>query len=163
MRSTGEVMGIDAEFAAAFSKSQLAAGNALPLTGRAFLSVRNEDKEALVPIARQLMDLGFRLVATRGTAAHLVSAGLVCDAVNKVLEGRPHCVDQMMSGEIDLVVNTTAGPQEIRDSFSLRRTALARGISYFTTVRAAQAAVSGIASTRARAAGVHPLQEYHRS
>jgi carbamoyl-phosphate synthase large subunit len=160
MRSTGEVMGIDLDFPRAFAKSQLAAGNALPTQGRAFLSVRNEDKDALVPIARKLRDLGFELVATRGTASHLRAAGLSVDDVYKVTEGRPHCVDRMQSGEIDLVVNTTAGAQEIRDSLSIRRTALLRGISYFTTVRAAEAAMGGIIAVSTRAAGTRPLQEY---
>jgi carbamoyl-phosphate synthase large subunit len=161
MRSTGEVMGIDAEFPVAFAKSQLAAGNALPESGRAFLSVRNEDKAALVPLARRLHEMGFALVATRGTAAHLQAAGLPVEVVNKVIEGRPHCVDRIVNGEIALVVNTTAGAQEIRDSFSLRRSALQRSVSYFTTMRAAGAAVDGIARMRDRAAGVRSLQEYH--
>jgi carbamoyl-phosphate synthase large subunit len=162
MRSTGEVMGIDESFPVAFAKAQLAAGNALPQKGRAFLSVRNEDKQGLVAIARQLSgELGFTLVATRGTAAVLRAAGLEVEVVNKVLEGRPHCVDQIVSGTIDFVINTTEGVQEIRDSFSIRRSTLTRGVSYFTTLRAAQAAVSGIAATRARVAAVRPLQEYH--
>jgi carbamoyl-phosphate synthase large subunit len=162
MRSTGEVMGIDDDFPVAFAKAQLAAGNALPQKGRAFLSVRNEDKDGLLPIARQLSgELGFALVATRGTAAALRAAGLEVEVVNKVLEGRPHCVDQILSGAIDFVINTTEGAQEIRDSFSIRRSTLTRGVSYFTTLRAAQAAVSGIAATRARVPVVRPLQEYH--
>jgi carbamoyl-phosphate synthase large subunit len=162
MRSTGEVMGIDAAFPLAFAKSQLAAGNALPARGRAFLSVKDGDKEAVVGIARRLLDIGFRLVATRGTAARLAAAGLPVETTHKVMEGRPHCVDEILSGTIDLVVNTTAGAQEIRDSFSIRRSALQKSVSYFTTIRAAQAAVDGIAAEKARAAGVTPLQEYHR-
>jgi carbamoyl-phosphate synthase large subunit len=161
MRSTGEVMGIDAAFPAAFAKSQVAAGNALPDGGRAFLSVRQADKPALIPIARALADLGFTLVATRGTAAFLTAAGLTVDVVAKVGEGRPHCVDAMTNGEIAFVVNTTEGAAEIRDSFSLRRTALLRGISYFTTMRGAAAALSAIVAMRGAAAGVRPLQEYH--
>ena len=161
MRSTGEVMGLDSEFAVAFAKAQLAAGNALPTGGRAFLSVRNEDKAQLLPIARRLHELGFALVATRGTAAHLAAAGLPVETVNKVNEGRPHCVDRIVNGEIDLVVNTTAGVQEIRDSFSIRRSTLTRNVSYFTTIRAARAAADGIAAGRARAQGVRSLQRYH--
>jgi carbamoyl-phosphate synthase large subunit len=161
MRSTGEVMGIDADFAVAFAKSQLAAGNALPTGGRAFLSVRDEDKPQLTPIAQKLHDLGFALVATRGTAAHLAAAGLPVETVNKVVDGRPHIVDRIVNGEIDLVVNTTAGRQEIKDSFSIRRSALTRNVSYFTTMRAARAAASAIAAGRARAAGVRSLQRYH--
>jgi carbamoyl-phosphate synthase large subunit len=162
MRSTGEVMGIDASFAVAFAKSQLAAANALPEKGRAFLSVRAEDKQALVPLAQKLAALGFALVATRGTAASLAGAGLTVEEINKVREGHPHCVDEMANGTIHLVINTTAGSDEIRDSFSLRRTALLKNISYFTTLRAAQAAVDGIASLRAGSPGVRSLQEYHR-
>ncbi len=102
-------------------------------------------------------------MATRGTAARLEAAGIVCDKVNKVHEGRPHCVDEMVSGEIDFVVNTTEGAEEIRDSFSLRRTALQRGISYFTTIRGAEAALAGISAMRGSAASASPrtLQEYH--
>ncbi len=162
MRSTGEVMGIDYGFAEAFAKSQIAAGNALPRGGRAFLSVRNEDKAAAGEIARRLVALGFTLVATRGTAASLRALGLAAESVNKVVEGRPHCVDRMLSGEIHFVVNTTAGPQEIKDSFSLRRTALTRAIPYFTTMRGARAAVDAIAASHAGEPSVRPLQEYHR-
>ncbi len=161
MRSTGEVMGIDLAFPAAFAKSQIAAGNALPDGGRAFLSVRNEDKDALVAVARRLVELGFTLVATRGTAATLRGAGLAVEEVNKVHQGSPHCVDRMLAGEIHMVVNTTAGARELKDSFSLRRTALQRGISYFTTIRAAQAAADGIAAQRGGPAAVRSLQEYH--
>jgi carbamoyl-phosphate synthase large subunit len=159
MRSTGEVMGIDRDFAQAFAKSQIAAGNALPTSGCAFLSVRNEDKPGLLPVARRLVELGFRLMATRGTAAVLEEAGLSVDRVNKVLEGRPHCVDRMLAGDVQMVVNTTAGAQELRDSFSLRRTALQRGIAYFTTLRAAQAAAAGIAAQSK--SSVRPLQDYY--
>jgi carbamoyl-phosphate synthase large subunit len=162
MRSTGEVMGIGPSFASAFAKSQIAAGAALPARGLAFLSVKNDDKEALVPVARRLCELGFALVATRGTAAYLRQRGLVVEQVNKVIEGRPHCVDRMVNGEIDLVVNTVAGAQETRDSFSLRRTALTRGIAYFTTLRGAQAAVDGIQATHTGCLEVvQSLQEYH--
>jgi carbamoyl-phosphate synthase large subunit len=161
MRSTGEVMGIDTAFPQAFAKAQLAAGNVLPTTGRVFLSVKDADKGALIPIARSLVDMGFRVVATRGTAAHLASAGLPVEITFKVTEGRPHCVDEILSGTIDLVVNTTAGAQEIRDSFSIRRSTLTRNVSYFTTLRGAQAAVDGIRAMRAHVPSVRPLQEYH--
>ena len=162
MRSTGEVMGIDAAFPLAFAKAQLAAGNALPTSGRAFVSVKDGDKDGLVPIARSLVELGFRVVATRGTAAHLAASGLPVETTFKVMEGRPHCVDEILSGTIALVVNTTGGAQEMRDSFSIRRSALQRNVSYFTTLRAARAAADGIRAIRAHAAGVRPLQEYHQ-
>jgi carbamoyl-phosphate synthase large subunit len=163
MRSTGEVMGIDADFAAAFWKSQVGAGNALPRGGRAFLSVRDSDKAALTPVARQLAALGFTIVATRGTAAHLRAAGLAVEEANKVREGRPHIVDSIESGEIALVVNTTGGTQDVKDSYSLRRTALHRGVAYFTTIRGAQAAVAGIAAFAKVSPGVRPLQDYHKA
>jgi carbamoyl-phosphate synthase large subunit len=162
MRSTGEVMGIDRSFAHAFGKSQLAAGNALPETGTAFLSLRDKDKAAGLEIGRGLVELGFKLVATAGTAAFLGEAGLEVRRVNKVFEGHPHCVDAMANGEIDLVVNTTEDIEAIEDSHSLRRTALLSGISYFTTVRAANAAVAAIAARAADGVRVAPLQSYHR-
>ncbi|MBI4509971.1 MAG: carbamoyl-phosphate synthase large subunit [Deltaproteobacteria bacterium] len=161
MRSTGEVMGIDRDFGAAFAKSQLAAFNQLPSSGRAFLSVRDEDKDALVPVARKLLDLGFSLIATRGTASVLSKAGIRVEQVNKVHEGSPHCVDRIQEGGVSMVVNTTFGAQAIRDSFSLRRSALVKGIAYFTTIRAAQAAASGIAASVALSPSVCSLQSYH--
>ncbi len=161
MRSTGEVMGIDRDFAHAFLKSQEAAGNRLPTGGAAFLSVREADKQASIALARQLADLGFALVATHGTAAFLRQHRLEVRGVNKVMEGRPHCVDAMESGEIQLVVNTTEGRQAIEDSHSLRRAALLSRISYFTTMRAARAAADAIAAQAREGLRVAPLQSYH--
>jgi len=162
MRSTGEVMGIDRDFPAAFAKAQQGAGNALPSGGKAFLSVAEHDKPGLVPVARQLVAYGFSLIATRGTAAVLQKAGLEVELINKVAEGRPHSVDAMENGEITLVVNTTGGGrQEILDSYSLRRTALMRGIAYFTTLRGAQAAAAGIGAFRDTKLTVRPLQDYN--
>jgi carbamoyl-phosphate synthase large subunit len=160
MRSTGEVMGIDSDFARAFAKSQLAAGMKLPTHGVAFLSVREADKHALVEIARRLVHLGFSLVATHGTAAYLRQAGLLVKGINKVLEGRPHCVDAMDNHEIDFVINTTEGAQAIRDSQSLRRAALMNGIAYYTTLRAARAALEAIAVEKRGDLRVLPLQRY---
>jgi carbamoyl-phosphate synthase large subunit len=161
MRSTGEVMGMDESFAGAFAKAQIAAGNRLPGRGTAFLSLRDQDKAAGAEIARGLVELGFALVATHGTAAYLRAFGLEVRGVNKVLEGRPHCVDAMKSGEYDMVVNTTSGGQAVLDSHSLRRAALTCGISYFTTVRAARAAVAAIAMQRKQGLQVSSLQSYH--
>ena len=161
MRSTGEVMGIDRSFAHAFGKSQVAAGNSLPESGTAFLSLRDKDKEAGIALGRGLAELGFSLVATGGTAELLGANGLEVTRINKVLEGHPHCVDSMANGEIDLVVNTTEDIQAIRDSHSLRRTALLSGISYFTTIRAANAAVAAIAARARDGIRVAPLQSYH--
>ena len=160
MRSTGEVMGIDTDFPRAFAKSQLAAGMKLPTGGVAFLSVREQDKPAAVEIARRLNALGFSLVATHGTAAYLRNAGLVVKGINKVLEGRPHCVDAMDNREIDFVVNTTEGAQAIVDSQSLRRAALMNSISYFTTIRGARAALEAIAVQKRGDLRVGPLQRY---
>ncbi|MCP4444779.1 MAG: carbamoyl-phosphate synthase large subunit [Myxococcales bacterium] len=161
MRSTGEVMGIDATFAHAFSKAQEAAGNVLPASGVAFLSLRKEDKGAGVEVARGLAILGFDLLATHGTARILEEAGLTVRAVNKVLEGHPHCVDAIANGEVSIVFNTTEGAQAIADSHSLRRTALTCGISYFTTMRAARAAVSAITARSQDGVRVQALQRYH--
>jgi carbamoyl-phosphate synthase large subunit len=163
MRSTGEVMGIDVDFARAFAKSQLAAGMKLPTKGVAFLSVREADKPALVAIARRLVNLGFSLCATHGTAAYLTSHGLGdVKGINKVLEGRPHCVDAMDNHEIDFVINTTEGAQAIHDSQSLRRAALMNGIAYYTTLRAAKAALEAIAVEKRNDMRVQPLQFYAR-
>ncbi|MGE0548064.1 MAG: carbamoyl-phosphate synthase large subunit [Kofleriaceae bacterium] len=163
MRSTGEVMGIDTDFARAFMKSWIAAGGRLPTSGSAFLSVRDADKPALVEIARRLVNLGFSLVATHGTAEHLRSAGLTVRGVNKVVEGRPHCVDAMDNGEIQLVINTTEGAQAILDSQSLRRAALMNSIAYQTTLRGAKAALEAIAVAKRGDLRVAPLQKYASS
>ena len=161
MKSTGEVMGMDQSFAMAFVKAQFAAGNILPETGQVFLSVRDRDKPATLPIARQLAENGFSLVATRGTAAFLRRHGLSVEMVNKVLEGSPHIVDALQAGSIDLVINTTEGAQSIKDSFSIRRSSLECQVPYFTTVAGAEAAVEGIARLKQGLLGVCPLQEYH--
>jgi carbamoyl-phosphate synthase large subunit len=160
MRSTGEVMGIDTDFARAFAKSQLAIGTRLPTSGTAFLSVRDADKPALVEIAHRLVNLGFTLTATHGTAASLRKAGLAVTGINKVLEGRPHIVDAMDNQEIQFVVNTTEGAQAIVDSRSLRRAALMNRIAYQTTIRGARAALEAIAVTKRGELRVQPLQRY---
>ena len=160
MKSTGEVMGMDATFPAAFAKSQIAAGTDLPDRGTVFVSVKDEDKAMLVVIARQLSAMGFALLATQGTAQAIERAGLVVTRVRKVLEGRPHIVDAMLSGEVDLVINTTQGVQAIADSFSLRRTALTHSIPYYTTVEGARAAVQAISALRSGRLEVAPLQSY---
>ena len=160
MKSTGEVMGLDTDFARAFAKSQLASGCVLPLAGTAFLSVREADKKAMIDIARRLLEMGFKVIATSGTAKTLSAAGLEVGVVNKVLEGRPHCVDHMVNGEVHLVVNTTEGSQALLDSFSIRRTALVRSIPHFTTVAGARAAVAAIEALRRSPLDVAPLQSY---
>ncbi|MGE0399048.1 MAG: carbamoyl-phosphate synthase large subunit [Kofleriaceae bacterium] len=160
MRSTGEVMGIDTDFARAFMKSWIAAGGKVPTTGTAFLSVREADKPGAVEIARRLTNLGFKLVATHGTAAYLAKHGLAVTGVNKVLEGRPHCVDAMDNHEIQLVINTTEGAQAIQDSVSLRRAALMNNIAYQTTLRGARAALEAIAVAKRGDIRVASLQKY---
>jgi len=160
MKSTGEVMGLDSDFGRAFAKSQLGAGIDLPLAGRVFVSVRDGDKAALVEPCRQLAACGFELVATRGTAAKLQEAGLDVTIVNKVQEGRPDIVDEMRSGRVQLIFNTTEGAQAISDSFSLRRTALTHNIPYYTTVAGARAAVQAIGALRRGSLEVAPLQSY---
>ncbi len=160
MKSTGEVMGLDTDFGRAFAKSQLGSGTTLPLEGSIFVSVRDQDKSALVEPCRRLVEMGFALVATRGTAQTLIDHGLPVMPVNKVSEGRPHIVDLMLSGEIQLVFNTTEGAQAIADSFSLRRGALTSNIPYYTTVAGARAAVQAIKALHAGSLEVAPLQSY---
>jgi carbamoyl-phosphate synthase large subunit len=160
MRSTGEVMGIDRSFGAAFAKSQLGAGAALPLAGQVFLSVKDRDKAGLVAIARSLAQLGYRLVATRGTAAALRAGGLEVATVNKVREGGRNIVDLIRAGEIALMVNTTEGRQAIRDSFSLRRAALTAKVPYCTTMAGARALVQALGLLAGDDLAVTPLQAY---
>ncbi|MDF1565224.1 MAG: carbamoyl-phosphate synthase large subunit [Deltaproteobacteria bacterium] len=167
MRSTGEVMGIAPTFGEAYGKAQEASGNHLPDTGLAFLSVRDADKEEIVDVARRLSGLGLSLLATTGTAAYLKARGVVCESVLKVSEGSPNCVDRIMAGDVALVVNTTEGQQEIRDSFSIRREALMRNVPYVTNLAAGLAAVGALERrAQVRRMGfdgepVVPLQTYH--
>src|SRR5947209_6905744 len=162
MKSTGEVMGIDGSFGAAFAKAQIAASTALPTGGQAFISVPQADYEGVVPVARRLSRAGFSLLATRGTGAHLRAAGLVVEVVNKVSEGGPHIVDALRRGEVALVVNTPAGADSQRDAFHIRRTALECRVPYFTTLAAAAAAAEGIDLMGRGPFTVCPLQEHHR-
>jgi len=162
MKSTGEVMGLDASFERAFAKSQLGAGVILPQAGTVFLSVKDADKKGLPALARRLVEMGFGILATRGTAACIREAGLPVAVVNKVLEGRPHCVDAIRSGEVQLVVNTASTPQSVADSFAIRRGALTHFVPHYTTMAGARAAVHAIAALRAGTLEVAPLQSYFR-
>ena len=162
MRSTGEVMGLDSSFERAFAKSQLAASVRLPQSGTVFLSVRDSDKQVLTPLARRLCDMGFSILATRGTARRLRDAGLAVAVVNKVLEGRPHCVDAIRSGEVQMVINTASGAQSVADSFNIRRSALTHSVPHYTTTAGARAAVQAIAVLREGPLEVAPLQSYFR-
>ncbi|KXV77405.1 carbamoyl-phosphate synthase large subunit [Acetobacter cerevisiae] len=160
MRSTGEVMGLDTSFERAFAKSQLGAGVRLPTSGTVFLSVRESDKPHLPALGRQLASMGLKILATRGTAKKLRDAGIEVDVVNKVLEGRPHCVDAIRSGEVQMVINTARGAQSVADSFDIRRSALVLGIPHYTTMAGARAATYAIAAMREGPLEVAPLQSY---
>jgi carbamoyl-phosphate synthase large subunit len=160
MRSTGEVMGLDTTFGRAFAKSQIGAGAKLPLSGVVFISLKESDKRLSVVPARQLVGMGFDLIATRGTARYLEEAGIPVRIVNKVLEGRPHVVDALKNGEVQLVFNTTEGQQSLADSLSIRRTALQMKVPYYTTMAGAAAAVEAISALREGALEVRPLQSY---
>ena len=160
MRSTGEVMGIDRDFSIAFAKSQLGAGQKLPLSGTVFVSVKDSDKDRILAPLRELVELGFKLIATRGTKRHLEANGVQCEVVNKVLEGRPHIVDAMKNGDISLVFNTTEGAKAVSDSKDIRRTALLHHIPYYTTLAGAVAVTRAIKALKADILKVAPLQAY---
>ncbi|MCL4673075.1 MAG: carbamoyl-phosphate synthase large subunit [Sphingomonadaceae bacterium] len=161
MKSTGEVMGIDATFPPAFLKSQMGAGMVLPRSGTVFVSVKDGDKPQILPAARLLVEQGFRLIATSGTHSYLVEQGVPVDLVNKVAQGRPHIVDAMIDGEVDLVINTTEGWQSLIDSKSIRATALEKKIPYYTTAAASRAAAEAIAWGDAARLEVRSLQDYY--
>ena len=160
MRSTGEVMGLDANFEMAFAKSQLAAGVKLPREGTVFLSVRESDKAHVQPLARKLVEMGFTILATRGTAERLKEANIPVTRVNKVLEGRPHCVDAIRSNEVQMVINTAQGGQSARDSFDIRRSALTMNVPHYTTIAGARAVTYAISVLKQKEPDVAPLQSY---
>jgi carbamoyl-phosphate synthase large subunit len=160
MRSTGEVMGIDRDFAIAFAKSQIGVGIILPLSGTVFVSLRDSDKDRILGALRDLADMGFRVLATRGTKRHLESHGIPCEHVNKVLEGRPHIVDTMKNGDVHLVFNTTEGAKALADSKDIRRAALLNRIPCYTTLAGAIAATEAIKALKADTLKVAPLQSY---
>ncbi|KKL77922.1 hypothetical protein LCGC14_2030060, partial [marine sediment metagenome] len=160
MRSTGEVMGIDRDYAVAFAKSQLAAGMRLPTEGTAFVSIRDADKSAVLPAIRALKAMGFDLLATDGTAEFLDRHRVANTRINKVRQGRPHVVDAIKNGQINLIINTPSGRRPRADEAAIRITAVARGVPLVTTATAAGAVVDGIAALRAGAPGVRCIQEY---
>jgi carbamoyl-phosphate synthase large subunit len=160
MRSTGEVMGIDRDYAIAFAKSQLGGGSRLPLSGTVFVSVKDSDKDKVVAPVRELAEMGFRVIATRGTKRHLDAHGIQCERVNKVLEGRPHIVDAITNGDVDIVFNTTEGAKALADSASIRRSALLNHIPYYTTLAGALAVTEAIRALREGSLSVAPLQSY---
>jgi carbamoyl-phosphate synthase large subunit len=161
MKSTGEVMGISGDFDIAFAKSQLGAGVQLPDVGTVFISVKDADKENILPAARLMAELGFKIIATGGTAAHLQAQGLPVERVNKVAQGRPHIVDKLTDGDVQLVFNTTEGWQSLKDSYSIRATALNRKVPYFTTATASLAVARTIGALRGHALEVKSLQSYY--
>jgi len=163
MKSTGEVMGIDADFATAFAKSQLGAGVALPLEGAVFVSVKDSDKGVILPGVRKIAQLGFRIVATGGTARFLAENGLDVETVNKVAQGRPHIVDRITDGGVDLIFNTTEGWQSLKDSQAIRVGALRFKVPIFTTAAASLATVDAIEALRARPLEVKSLQSYYKA
>ena len=163
MKSTGEVMGIDSNFATAFAKAQLGAGTVLPQSGTVFVSVKDGDKPLIVAAMRDLVAMGFIIIATDGTARVLTAAGLPVTLVNKVAEGRPHIVDRIKDGAVALIFNTTEGVQSLKDSASIRGSALYGRVPYFTTAAASIASVAAIAALRRHPLEVRPLQAYHRA
>ena len=161
MKSTGEVMGIDRDFATAFLKSQMGAGDTLPEKGTLFVSVKDGDKAAIVPAVRGLLERGFTAVATGGTQKFLAEQGLAVERVNKVAEGQPHIVDRIIDGDIALIFNTTEGWQSLKDSQSIRASALSAKVPYYTTAAASLAVVRAITEVKASQLAVRPLQDYH--
>ena len=161
MKSTGEVMGIDNTFEAAFLKSQLGAGLSLPDEGTVFISVKDTDKSVIVPAVKHLLDYGFKIVATGGTQSYLSEQGLAVERVNKVAEGQPHIVDKIIDGEIALIFNTTEGWQSMRDSKSIRATALEKKVPYYTTAAASLASAATIAAIKPQQLEVRSLQDYY--
>jgi carbamoyl-phosphate synthase large subunit len=161
MRSTGEVMGIADSFGMAFAKAQASADGALPLEGAVFITVNDRDKTSVVPIARRFQELGFRILATEGTARHLRARGIPAGRVLKVHEGRPNAIDLIVSGQIQLLVNTPLGKLTQQDDYAIRRAALQQRVPYTTTLSAASAATDAIIALRSRTGDVRSLQEWH--
>jgi carbamoyl-phosphate synthase large subunit len=161
MKSTGEVMGIDSDFGRAYAKSQIAAGQILPTRGRVFISVKNQDKRPIIFIAKKLVDLGFTLFATSGTARVLTRNGIEVKSVLKITEGRPNIADMIKNGEVDLMINTPSGKTAHSDKLSLRSLAVMYSVPYITTISGASAAVNGIEFLQKGSLEVKALQDYH--
>jgi carbamoyl-phosphate synthase large subunit len=161
MRSTGEVMGISDSFGSAFAKAELAAENGLPLEGAILITVNDSDKANVVPIARRFHEMGFRILATTGTAKFLRGRGIPAERVFKVHEGRPHALDLIVNGQVRLLINTPLGKFSQRDDYTIRQAAVAHRIAYTTTLSAASAACDAILALRFRPPRVRSLQEWH--
>ena len=152
-------MGLDADLGLAMAKSQIAAGSPLPLAGTVFISVRHPDKPAVVPVAARLAELGFTIIATHGTAARLEQEGIACSEVNKISQGRPHILDKVQNGEVQFIINTSAGNRATEDSYAIRRAALDYHIPYCTTITGATAVTKALVSLMQKEAGVMTIQE----
>jgi carbamoyl-phosphate synthase large subunit len=161
MKSTGEVMGIDADFGSAFAKAQLAAGAGLPVEGTVFISVHDHHKHKIKDIARSFADMGFTLIATNGTAAHLAADGIAAEAVLKMSEGRPNVVDHIKNRGVQLIINTGIGRRSSQDAYHIRQSALRYGVPYVTTISAARASVEAIRALKEGNQSVGALQDYH--
>ena len=161
MRSTGEVMGISESFGLAFAKAQLAAENALPRGGAIFVTVNDRDKAAVTPIVKRFSEMGFRIIATSGTADMLAEHGITAEKVFKVHEGRPHALDLIVNREVVLLINTPLGKHAQRDDYTIRQAAIANRIAYTTTLSAASAACEAIEALATAQPGVRPLQDWH--
>jgi carbamoyl-phosphate synthase large subunit len=162
MKSTGEVMGIDSDFGSAYAKAQFGAGNHLPTEGTVFISVKDRDKRAVLPVASQFYDMGFSIVATRGTSRYFNDNGIPNKMINKVSVGRPHVIDAIMNKEIQLVINTGSGGETKRDGYEIRRSTLKFKIPYTTTIAAATAICKGIAALKKKKLSVKSIQEYNK-
>jgi carbamoyl-phosphate synthase large subunit len=162
MLSTGEVMGISDDFGIAFAKSQIAAGNTLPVKGNVFFSVKDADKQWAADIAQKFHRMGFKILATKGTCIEFIRNNIPTEFVLKVAEGRPNVVDLLISKKIDLVINTAIGSRAVTDSFSIRRTALEKNVPYVTTMRGASAVVNAIGALKNEKISVKPIQLYYR-
>jgi carbamoyl-phosphate synthase large subunit len=162
MLSTGEVMGLSDDFGTAYAKSQIAAGNSLPLGGNVLFSVKDDDKPKAVDLARRLRALGFKIVATKGTCIEFIKNNIPAEFALKMSEGRPNIVDAIINRQIDLIVNTAVGKQSFLDAFSIRRTAVDRQVPYVTTIRGARAVVQAIETLKAKKISVKPIQLYYR-
>jgi carbamoyl-phosphate synthase large subunit len=160
MKSTGEVMGIDDNLGLAMAKSQLAAGQPVPLTGNIFISVRHGDKEGIIPVARKLKELGFNILATCGTAAALQENGIDCEMINKISQGRPHVLDKIENDQIQWIINTSSGSRTTEDSYFIRRAALKFHIPYTTTISGASMMSQAIAALSKENIGVKTIQEF---
>ncbi|UCG39442.1 MAG: carbamoyl phosphate synthase large subunit, partial [bacterium] len=163
MKSTGEVMGIDSGFPLSYAKAQLAAGMRIPTSGTALISIKDADKEAMMPVVEKLHSMGFGILATGGTRDFISARGVPAGFVKKVREGRPHVVDAIINGDVSLVINTVQGKEAIADSYTIRRSAVERNVAYFTTVPGARAAVLGIEALKRERWDVKPLQDFHSS